>query len=272
MRSRRAILLAALMLAAVLLSGCSRYSGRYEDGIAAFSAGDWEEAADIFSRCDPGKGNAAVYAAYSRGLVFWEQAQYGEAAPCFEMSGDFMYARERLRFCRAWNLCKAGDFAAAEAEFAALGDFESAPAYAAYCGALRAEQEHAYDQALAGYENAGNTEDAPDRLLNLQTQIYSRAIELKNSGQYGQALILFNFLGDYLASAAYAKECRGMDRDALYAEAEGLEAAGDREGAWRLFSSLNGYRDAAQRAADLAEKLHIPVVDESDPYAGYSNN
>ena len=36
-----------------------------------------------------------------------------------------------------------------------------------------------------------------------------------------------------------------------------LEASGDLQGAYDLFSSLSGYRDAAQRAEDLAAQLGI---------------
>ena len=64
-------------------------------------------------------------------------------------------------------------------------------------------------------------------------------------------------LGDYLSSADQAVECKTYLRDAEYDQADALEASGDLQGAYDLFSSLSGYRDAAQRAEDLAAQLGI---------------
>ena len=45
--------------------------------------------------------------------------------------------------------------------------------------------------------------------------------------------------------------------DAQYDVADWVEQSGDAQGAYDLFSSLSGYRDAAQRAQDLASQLGI---------------
>ena len=52
-------------------------------------------------------------------------------------------------------------------------------------------------------------------------------------------------------------ECKTYLRDAEYDQADALEASGDLQGAYDLFSSLSGYRDAAQRAENLAAQLGI---------------
>ena len=59
------------------------------------------------------------------------------------------------------------------------------------------------------------------------------------------------------SSADQAVECKTYLRDAEYDQADALEASGDLQGAYDLFSSLSGYRDAAQRAETLAAQLGI---------------
>ena len=126
-----------------------------------------------------------------------------------------------------------------------------------YCLGRAAEEEARYEDAMFAYENALTIDDAEDRLYNLRGQIYNRAIELKNAGDYQNAIDLFNLLGDYLSSADQAVECKIYLKDAQYDEADRLEQSGDAQGAYDLFSSLSGYRDAAQRAQDLASQLGI---------------
>ena len=255
-------LLAALCLALLLLCGCSQYSGKYDDGIKAFSNGDFAEAAAIFSACDPSYGNAATYASYSQGMVFFQQGQYAAAEPYFESTQGFMYASQRYQYCHGCVLCEQGDFTGAAEAFTKVGEFEDAPQWLQYAQAREAEQNNQYQEALYGYEAAGEVSDAPDRLLNLQTQIYSHAIELMQSGDYDRALILFSYLGDYLSSQDYAQQCREVDRDSLYDQAETYVSQGELAQAWRLFTSLGSYRDAAARAEELAEALGFGDTEE----------
>ena len=64
-------------------------------------------------------------------------------------------------------------------------------------------------------------------------------------------------LGDYHDSASEALACQDIYREALYAQAEELEAAGDLQGAYERFKSLEGYNDAGARASDLAQRLGL---------------
>ena len=58
-------------------------------------------------------------------------------------------------------------------------------------------------------------------------------------------------------SEAVGRVMSGELRDAEYDQADALESSGDLQGAYDLFSSLSSYRDAAQRAEDLAAQLGI---------------
>lgn len=261
-KARFLFCLAAVLL---LLCGCSKYSGNYDKGLKAFEKEDFAAAAEIFDNCDPAVGNAPMYAAYCHGLVLWEKGMYTEAKPYFEETRGFMYASKRYKYCSAYELLEKGNYTEAAEMFLSLEDFENAGAQYQYCIGCEAENHKDYSAALAAFDSAGTVNDAEDRLLNLQTQIYSKAIELMNAGNYADALTLFNTLGDYLSAEEYAVQCRDIDRDALYEQAESALASGDTQEAYRLFTSLGSYRDATARATELADKLGIVIVDDTKP-------
>ena len=143
------------------------------------------------------------------------------------------------------------------------GMFEDAPQRAAYCTARNADESKDYETALFDYEAAGTYADAPDRLADLQSQIYYHAKDLKAQGSYEEALTFFSLLGDYLNSQREAKACKDYFRDQLYDQADQLAAAGDLQKAYDMFSGLSGYRDADTRATELADKLGI-VLPQDD--------
>ena len=73
-------------------------------------------------------------------------------------------------------------------------------------------------------------------------------------------------LGSYLSSAAQAVECQEYLLDQRYDEADALEASGDLQGAFDLFYALSSYRDAADRAHALADRLGIKIKTIDDPF------
>lgn len=257
------ILFAAMLLC---LSSCTENkSGKFETAIKRFAAGEYAEAADKFEQLGD-YSTAPTYAAYSRGLVFYQQGQYSAAEPYFAKARDFMYGEDRYQYCHAYVLMEAGQFAEAAAGFAGMGAFEDAPMQAEYCLARQAEEEKNYEDALYSYEAAGDLHDAPDRLLNLQGQLYNRAIAFKGEGDYASAMTLFTMLGDYLSAADQAIECKEVGLDQQYADAETLEESGDLQGAFDLFFALSSYRDAADRAQTLANQLGIDIKEGDDIY------
>lgn len=255
-RKRLLFLLLCLLLC---LSGCTQTRPyTYDQAVELFADGLYAEAADAFERLG-NKAAAPTYAAYSRGLVLYEQGQYAAAAPYFEKTQDFMYGQERYDYCSAYALMESDLFAEAALAFLNLGDFEDAPQWYQYCTARIAEATKQYEEALYGYEAAGAISDAEDRLYNLRGQIYNRAIALKTEGNYNDASILFTMLGDYLSSAEQATECKTIYLDSQYALADACEANGDLLTAYDLFTGLSGFRDAADRAEQLAPSLGIEL-------------
>ena len=279
MRRWKRCLLLGLVL--ILLTGCTaNHSEAYRRALDVFAGGDYEEAAQAFEKLGDYQ-QAAQYAAYSRGLVLWEQGDYLSAEPYFEQCrtlkritmADAVRADEiftllmgekRYAYCHAFALEAAGDAAGAAEAFGQLGDFEDASLRQYYNEGVDAENRKDYEKALYDYTAAGDTADAADRLLNLQGQIYNRAIELREAHSYEEAIYLFTLLGDYLSSARQAVECEQIFRDEQYAQADALESSGDLQEAYDLFSMLTGFRDAAQRASDLASRLGIQDTSETD--------
>ena len=259
MRTKRFVLF--LMLASLLICFCScaqNNSGKFESAVKLFANGDYLEAAEAFEKLGD-YATAPTYAAYSRGLVLYDQGQYSAAEPYFAQTREFMYGEERYQYCHAFALLESGLFAEAEAAFLKMGEFEDAPIQAQYCAARYAEENKDYEAALYGYEASVGLHDAEDRLFNLHGQLYNRAIALKNEGNYAGAMPLFTMLGDYLSAADQAIECKEIGLEQQYADAEALEALGDDQSAFALFHALSGYRDAAERAQELANRLGIEI-------------
>lgn len=264
MRNRKPLLL--LLVLSLFLTGCTQNnSGKFESALKLFASGDYPEAAEAFEELGD-YSTAPIYAAYSRGLVFYDQGQYSAAEPYFAQTREFMYGEERYQYCHAIALMESGQYSEAAAAFSAMGEFEDAPMQAAYALARAAEEAKDYESALYSYEAAGGLHDAQDRLINLQGQLYNRAISFKAEGNYAGAMTLFTMLGDYLSAADQAIECKEVGLEQQYTDAETREAEGDLQGAFDLFLALSSYRDAADRAQTLADQLGIEIKPGDDIY------
>ena len=77
--ARLRALLGLCVAVAVCLSACSTdYSRSYNRALDTFASGEYAEAAEAFERLGD-YAQSASYAAYSRGLVLYEQGQYAQA-------------------------------------------------------------------------------------------------------------------------------------------------------------------------------------------------
>lgn len=255
---QRAAALLLLCVLALSVSGCGDQSGAYDKAIAVFGEGDYAAAATAFAKLGDYL-DAETYAAYAQGLTFYEQGNYTAAEPYFEQTRGFMYGEQRYSICHAAALEAAGQYGEAAELYGKLGEFEDAPKRAAYCKARQAMENEDYETALAGYQDAAGYSDAADRLDALNFEIYERATALKDEQSYEQAFKLFTLLGDRYDAPELARICKNYSLDQTYAAAEAMIAAGDLRGAYDQFSMLVGYRDAATRAAELADTLGIDV-------------
>lgn len=92
---------------------------------------------------------------------------------------------------------------------------------------------------------------------------YKKATELMDAGQYEEAIVLFEKLGDYKNSTekaeTAAEEARAAAKEKAnadaYAEAEALLAAGDKAHAAIKFASAADYKDARERSFGLWNEI-----------------
>ncbi len=263
MRKRETIKkLAALVLVCViglLVSGCGDKEAAYEKALAAFAEGDYAKAATDFEKIGDFL-QAETYAAYSQGLTYYNQGSYIEAEPYFAITRGFMYGEQRYNYCHAYVLEEAGDFAEAAQWYEGLGEFEDAPNRAAYCQARVAEEAEDYETALVKYDESGGYRDAEARLDTLNFQIFQRATEHMDAQEYQEAFLLFTLLGNRYDAASYARTAKNYMLEQDYARAEELMQDGDLQGAYDVFYAMAGFRDAADRAGELAKQLGIDTA------------
>jgi tetratricopeptide (TPR) repeat protein len=250
---------ALLCLLALLATGCGNQAAAYDKALTIFAEGDYAQAAAAFGKLGDFL-QAKTYAAYAQGLTYYGQGGYIAAEPYFEQTRDFMYGDQRYRFCHAYALEAAENFADAAVWYGELLEFEDAPQRAAYCRARVAQDNADYETAIGNYNDAKGYQDAAARLDVLNFQIFDRAVALMNDREYGQALTLFLMLGDNYDAPEYARTCKNYMLDQSYADADAMVKSGDLQGAYDIFVTLAGYRDAAARASDLAAQLGIDVT------------
>lgn len=155
-----------------------------------------------------------------------------------------MYAGFHERdYQQAVELYNSGDYEAALALFAELGDYKDSaewlPKYQAmkYAEAEALLTEGKYAEANDAFIAAGNYSDAAQRVGE---PYYVQAEALLAEGDYKAANEAFIAAGDYSDAAQRVGE-------PYYVQAEALLAAGDPEGATAAFEAAGEYSDAKQR-------------------------
>lgn len=85
---------------------------------------------------------------------------------------------------------------------------------------------------------------------------YNDAIALMDAGQYDEAIIAFDAMGDYKDSAIKIDECRTAILDGKYNDALTLMEGGNYKEAIDIFKALGSYRDSLEKIneAELAQK------------------
>ena len=167
-----------------------------------------------------------------------------------EREDDYNAAVEMRR--KATN---AGGYSAAAEIFDALGSYKDSKEQAEQCRTIAAQkqtqEERKRKTSVAIASTAAVLIIAAVLIVTkviIPASNYKKAEMLLSSGDYKNAIIMFEALGDYKDSAELIKEGNNA---AAYAEAEALLDAGDKAHAAIKFSTIAEYRDAKERGHSL---------------------
>ena len=203
--------------------------------------------------------------AWQSGQNALAKEKYSDAAAAFARAGSFQDAERLLHYAEASLALENGDYANAAAGFRELGDFKDSLLMDTYCQAREQEvlaqtafsagdAEQAADACLEAYtlfSGLALFRDSDVRGASCRDQLYTKATEWMNSGNYEAAASAFAALGNWQDSSELQKYCRAS---AMEAQASYLEAAD-------LFSEIPEILDAGTRSEAAREKAYRLAVE-----------
>lgn len=154
----------------------------------------------------------------------------------------------RVYYRKASDLYAAGDYAAAETEYAALGDYEDSAKMVLACRYEQAavlQKAGRYEEAAKAFSTATGYEDALSRRDGC---VFSMAEEQEALGNYEQAAKLFCDAASIEGAADRANGC-------LYEKAQRTLQQGDTREAFVAFMNLGDFRDAHEKAVAIAREM-----------------
>ncbi len=269
---KKFILITALVLALVLLTGCTQNENTaekdYSAAILLLQEGKHTEAAEAFKNV----GNymdASKYALYCRALELAESGNYSEASDTMKILGDFMDSSIRSIYYAGRAYDEAGLYTSALEQYSTILQFEDAAVLAgaipgkiqeaAYKAACELEKEDGKEQAaITAFKKLKGYKDSNERIAKLEEKIkaaeYARAEALEAKGSLEDARQVFLDLGTYSDSEARAAAILETILGNQFATAQAKEAADDIIGAYDLYVELGDYPGAAERAQAIREE------------------
>lgn len=199
---------------------------------------------------DQEKADAANLASFQSGESLFQAEEYGRAEEVFGALSLIDYPNAKEKEDEARN-------ALMEAK---------AKKEEIYQKAVALEEAEDYEQAISIYEGLGDYKDCAERIMacneknekktKYQTaaqkeETYQKAIALEEAGEYNQAILIYEKLGDY-------KDC--MERiekvkiELRYQEAVKEEEEENYSGAFQIYEELGEYKDSIARASFCVKK------------------
>ena len=224
---------------------------------------------------------------YDAALQLYKAESYAQAQLLFEELGSFQESRKYVNKCitaieaqhykQANALFESEQYAEALALYQQLGGYQNSKSRVAEIETIFAAQKQAayelecYEKALVLKEEgkleeardlliaSGDTKDSTDQLYQVlevlaKADVYERAQADLTRGQYKDAIIRFETLGDYEDSAAKAQEAQAMLNQQRYEEAA---ASQDPARAHIIYLALGDYKDSAALAEALKPETGI---------------
>ena len=206
--------------------------------------------------------------AWNSGQKALAEEKYDVAITSFQKAGSFQDAERLLLYAQASQDLVSGNYENAEAGFRALGDFKDSVLMTSYC---RAQAQDAAAQAAFSSGDANGAvgaameayalysalplfRDSDTRGAACRDQLYSKATEWMNAGQFNEAAACFEALGDW-------QDCAGLQ---TYCKAAALESRASYVEAAKLFTEIPMVLDAASRAENARAQAYQAAVSLKD--------
>ena len=199
---------------------------------------------------DQEKADAANLASFQSGESLFQAEEYGRAEEVFGALSLIDYPNAKEKEDEARNaLMKA-----------------KAKKEETYQKAVALEEAEDYEQAISIYEGLGDYKDCAERIMacneknekktKYQTaaqkeETYQKAIALEEAGEYNQAILIYEKLGDYIDCMERIEKVKIELR---YQEAVKEEEEENYSGAFQIYEELGEYKDSIARASFCVKK------------------
>jgi len=226
-------------------------------------------------------------AAYEAAMAAFSAGEYEDAVAKFTVLGDYKDSADKVlesKYYIAIKHFEAENFSEAEQQFRALGDYKDSVQQAE--NAKNGPTEKRYQQAIEKLE-AGNLFDAKRLFLELENYkdsaeqyneiCYNEALTALNAKDYIKAKRIFSKLGTYKDSSEQLKNVDTIQLNDRYDAAFAEYTTENYYKAYYLFSELKEHRDSAQKAEECLSILYekassaLQKKDYSTAYSIFSN-
>ncbi len=201
---------------------------------------------------------------YNEGVTLLEKGDYKGAQEVFEALGAFddsenmaAFAKKTMTYDDAKRLMKSGEYQKAISLFAEISSFKDSDKLAAEAKSIMSYNEGKahfdkglYAKAEESFVKAGDYKDAREMVkLCRDHKDYQKAISLIENGHYEEALKSLNNLDQekFPDVEDLRHECRNMP---LYLAAKTMFESGKKYDAYKEFTALGNFKDAADMAGN----------------------
>ena len=255
----------------------------------AFDAGNYDAVGDIYASLPEAYQDHAedFIHMYNDAVALMDGGKYDEAIAAFTKLGHYSDSSTQIseaNYRKAGALAAASDYDGARAIYTALNGYSDSDSILAQMDA-----DALYDSGdyAAAYDIYATLDAAYQTHASDYAAMYDAAIAYQAAGQYDEAIVIYNELGNYSDSATLATKTgadklyaagsyaeawdiyaaldeayhtHDADYSAMYDAADEARASGNYDAAYEGFAALGNYRDARDKAircgVEKAESLY----------------
>ena len=274
MKSKLLVQIVLLVLLAAVLAGCSQKTetptaeNDYQNAITLLQEGKFTDAASAFTALGH-YYDASRYAVYSKALASGEDGNFFLAGSSMQALNGFMDSSLLAVYYTGRGYEEEEDYESAYDQYTQILQYSDAGTRAAaipgkilerdYKAACVLEQNENYQRAISAFTALNGYSDSEAHIASIRqimeeqknAKAYADAVSMEAAGKLEEALSAFRALGEYSDSAQHVTAIEGRIQEKRYQEALHFEEQDDLVAAYRIYSELESYQDAATRAAAI---------------------